>query len=251
MSNKKTSWKIILILSIIVFLIAAIMLIIHVFPKVNDVVLPPSQTSPTSQAPSIELVENPINFEEQYAINDEIVAWISVPKANVNYPILQSYTSNENFYLDHNVEKKKNAKGAIYIQKGNNKDFSDSVTVVYGHNMKNGTMFGSLRRFRNSEFFNENRKMYIYTPGHILTYEIYGAFVYDNRHILNSFNFDLKEDLEDFISQTLNPKSMTKNILENAKVNTNDKIVVLSTCTGIKTERYLVVGVLIDDQPTY
>ena len=118
--------------------------------------------------------------------------------------------------------------------------------------MKNRTMFGSLKDFRFKEnFFEENRKFYVYTPGHILTYEIYSAFVYDDRHILNSFDFSDDEQFADFISQTTNPKTMTKKVREGVSIDTDDKLVVLSTCTGIKTERYLVVGVLVDDQPTY
>lgn len=250
MSEKKTAWKMVLIISIIVFLIAAIMLTVHLFPKVNEPVLP--ETSSTEQTSSIELVENPINFDEQKTINHEIEAWISIPETNVNYPILQSYTTKENYYINHDVEGNSRSAGAIYIQKGNNKDFSDRVTVVYGHNMKNRTMFGSLKDFRFKEnFFEENRKFYVYTPGHILTYEIYSAFVYDDRHILNSFDFSDDEQFADFISQTTNPKTMTKKVRENVSIDTDDKLVVLSTCTGIKTERYLVVGVLIDDQPTY
>lgn len=250
MSKKKTVWKAALIVSVIVFLIAAIMLAVHLYPKVNEPILP--ETSSSEQTSSIELAKNPINFDEQKALNHEIEAWISIPETNVNYPVLQSYTSKENYYIDHDVEGNARTAGAIYIQKGNNKDFSDRVTVIYGHNMKNRTMFGSLKDFRFKEnFFEENRKFYIYTPGHILTYEIYSAFVYDDRHILNSFDFNDDEQFADFISQTVNPKTMTKKVLENVSIDTDDKLVVLSTCTGIKTERYLVVGVLVDDQPTY
>ena len=250
MGKKKTGWRVLLIISIIIFLVAAIMLTVHLFPKVNEPILPGvSSSAPTS---SIPLAENPINFDEQKSKNNEIEAWISVPNTNINYPVLQSYTTNENFYIDHDVDGNSKSAGAIYIQKGNSKDFSDRVTVIYGHNMKNRTMFGSLKDFRFKEnFFEDNSKFYVYTPGHILTYEIYSAFVYDDRHILNSFDFNNDEQFSDFISQTLNPKTMTKKVREGVKVDTDDKLVVLSTCTGIKTERYLVVGVLVDDQPTY
>ena len=90
----------------------------------------------------------------------------------------------------------------------------------------------------------------MYTPGHILTYEIYSAFVYDDRHILNSFDFSSKEEYAEFLSATLSPKSMTRNVREGIEVDTNDRIITLSTCTGVKTQRYLVVGVLVNDQQT-
>ena len=114
MSKKKTAWKIVIIISIIVFLIAAIMLTVHLFTKVNEPVLP--ETSSSEQTPSIELVDNPIDFDEQKAINHEIEAWISIPETNVNYPILQSYTTKENYYINHDVEGNSRSAGAIYIQ---------------------------------------------------------------------------------------------------------------------------------------
>ena len=121
---------------------------------------------------------------------------------------------------------------------------------MYGHNMKNGSMFAALHKYKDKEFFDENQYIYVYTPGHILTYQIYSAFVYDNRHILNSFNFLDDEEYQAFLDQTLNPKSMTKQVREGVEVTTDDRIITLSTCTSNNSERYLVLGVLIDDQRT-
>ena len=247
MNKRKVVMALVIALCVIVFTVSAVLLVIHFFPVKNDIIVPPSVDTSSEE---VILPENPINFAEQQAINEEICAWISVPGANVNYPILQSNVTEENYYLNHDVNKKSSAKGAIYIQRNNTWNFSDPNTVVYGHNMRNGTMFGSLKKFRKADFFNENRYIYVYTPGHILTYEIYSAFVYDDRHILNSFDFSSKEEYAEFLSATLSPKSMTRNVREGIEVDTNDRIITLSTCTGVKTQRYLVVGVLVNDQQT-
>ncbi|MCQ4882189.1 class B sortase, partial [Alistipes onderdonkii] len=77
--------------------------------------------------------------------------------------------------------------GAIYTEMANNTDFSDPVTVLYGHNLQNGTMFSTLHYFENEDFFNEQDPLYIYTPGHALTYRVVSAYLYDDRHILNSY----------------------------------------------------------------
>ena len=247
MNKKRFVTALVIALCVIIFTVSAVLLVIHFFPVKNDIIVPPSADTSSE---SVILPENPINFAEQQAINEEICAWISVPGTNVNYPILQSNITEENYYLNHDVNKKSSAKGAIYIQRNNTWNFSDPNTVVYGHNMKNGSMFGSLKKFRKADFFDANRYIYVYTPGHILTYEIYSAFVYDDRHILNSFDFSSEEEYAEFLSATLSPKSMTRNVREGIEVDTNDRIITLSTCVGVKSQRYLVVGVLINDQQT-
>lgn len=247
MEKKKIKWAVVLALSAVVFAVALVLLIIHLWPERPENTDIPSSL-PTSQAK--ELPDNPINFDELKAQNPDICAWIQIPGVNVNYAILQSSEDAEDFYLNHDTEKKYKTAGSIYIQKINNKDFTDPNTVIYGHNMLNGSMFGTLKKFRNRQFFEENTTIYVYTPGHILTYTIYSAFVYDDRHILNSFNFGTDEGFSAFLEQTLNPTSMVKNVRDGVNITTNDRIISLSTCTANDSERYLVEGVLINDQPT-
>ncbi len=210
------------------------------------------------------LPSNPINFDKIREESPDTVAWISIPGIDdscssypllknlpIDYPIMQSSAeADDNFYLDHDRSGKPNSAGAIYIQKLNHKDFSDQNTLIYGHNMLNGTMFAQLKKFRNKEFFDAHRKIIVYTPGHILEYEIISAFVYDNRHILNSFNFNIENECQEFFNECINPNSLTKQVLEDATLTTNDKIITLSTCTSNDSERYLVVGKLVSDTKT-
>ena len=109
---------------------------------------------------------------------------------------------------------------------------------------------GSGKQFCKKEFFDQHRKIFIYTPGHILEYEIISAFVYDDRHILNSFNFNIESERQKFFDECVNPSSLTKQVLEGATLDTNDKIITLSTCVGNDAQRYLVVGKLISDTKT-
>ncbi len=207
--------------------------------------------STTSTASTV-LPANPIDFDAIQAQNPDVCAWIQVPGIEViDYPILQSSSeADDNFYLDHDINGTAKRAGSIYIQKLNNKDFTDPATLIYGHNMLNGTMFGQLKKFRNKDFFNENREIYVYMPGHILKYEIISAFVYDDRHILNSFNFDIEEERLEFFNACTNPTSFTKQVLDGATLEADDEIIVLSTCTANDSERYLVVGKFISDTVT-
>ncbi len=205
-----------------------------------------------SSVSSTALPANPINFEEVQATNPDVCAWIQIPGIDIiDYPILQSsLEADDNYYLDHDLNGNEKRSGSIYIQKLNHNDFSDSNTLIYGHNMLNGTMFGQLKKFKSKEFFNTNRQIFIYTPGHILEYEIISAFVYDDRHILNSFNFDIENECQEFFDECLNPTSFTKQVLEGATLTTDDKIITLSTCTSNDSERYLVIGKLVSDTET-
>ncbi len=254
MAEKKNSllWRIVLGVCIALFAASLVMLGIYLFPTLRPVVdpmsAPPVSTDISEPAP---LPDNPIDFAAKQADNPHIVAWIRIPGTVIDYPVLQSGNDvKENFYLDHNENRQPRRAGAIYIQQMNTPDFSDPNTVLYGHYMANGTMFADLHQFRKENFFAENEYMYIYTPGHILTYRIFSAFVYDNRHILNSFNFDDPADYGAFLEQSLNPASMARQVREGVSVTTADRIITLSTCTMRDSERYLVEGVLIHDQPT-
>ncbi len=197
------------------------------------------------------LVDNPIDFDSLQAQNPDVCGWITVPNTNVDYPILQSNPQDDNnFYLTHNLERKYSVSGSIYIQRNNSNRFTDRNTVIYGHNMKNKTMFRTLHNFRDPKFFEENEYFTIYTPGHIKTYQIFAAYRYDNRHILNSFDFTDKAVYEEYLKFATNPVSLIKNVREGVKVTADDLIVTLSTCISDKRYRYLVQGVLIKDELT-
>ncbi len=195
------------------------------------------------------LRDNPIDFVSLKEQNEDIYAWIEVPNTNINYPVVQSRVD-DNFYLNKGIDKKYLFAGMIYSQSMNSLDFYDPVTVLYGHNMNNGTMFQNLHKFQNKEFFNENDHFFVYTKNHILTYKIVSAFKYDNRHIMNSFDFNIISDLADFQNTVTNPDSLLKNVREDTEIDYNSKILVLSTCIGDKRSRYLVCGVMIDDEKT-
>lgn len=213
----------------------------------------PTTSTPTNSStePEEVLPLNPINFEAVQETNPDVCAWIKIDGTVIDYPILQSDPeANDNYYLDHDINRQEKRAGSIYIQKLNSKLFTDPNTLIYGHNMLNGTMFGQLKKYRDKAFFDQNRYIEVYTPGHILKYEIISAFVYDDRHILNSFKFKVEAERQEFFDTCVNPPSVKKQVLEGASLELDDKIITLSTCTSNDSERYLVVGKLISDTLT-
>ncbi|HCD81500.1 MAG TPA: SrtB family sortase [Ruminococcaceae bacterium] len=205
-----------------------------------------SSSSGTASSKTVNYVEPPVNFVELKKINKEIYAWINIPGTVIDYPILRSAADNA-YYLNHTAEGKSSAYGAIYTEDYNDTDFADFNTVIYGHNMKNGTMFGSLRKFRNKEFFNSNREINIYMPGRIMKYRIFAAHTTDDRHILLSYDFKNRDVCSQYLESIFSSKGMTSYFDNDIPVTADDRIITLSTCTGKDDERYLIQGVLTYD----
>lgn len=190
---------------------------------------------------------SPVDLPALTEINSDVYAWIRIPGTYVDYPIAQS-TVEDNYYLHRSIYKRYLFAGMIYSQSVNKTDFSDPVTVIYGHNMRNKTMFGSLHSFEDKDFFEQHDAFYIYTKDRVLTYKIVSAYKYDNRHIMNAFDFTDSETLENYQNYVLNPTSTLRNVREGVSLTEDSKLVVLSTCMGNdKKSRFLVNGVLVSD----
>ena len=251
MINKKKTLLIILI--ILLFLVCAGGVVYLVWIYYNNYMAQNTYegiaNSYVEEAPAVETLEkNPIDFDSLKAINEDVYAWIKVPNTKIDYPIVQSETTD--YYLRRSIYKKYLLAGCIYTNNVNSKDFSDPNTVLYGHNLLNGTMFASLHNFRDPNFFANNEYIYILMPERTLIYRIFAAYEYDDRHIMNSFDFNDEEVFAEYLKYATNPvNSMTYNIRE-TEVTTDDTILTLSTCMdNIETSRYLVQGVLISDEP--
>ena len=213
--TKKTIWIIVLIICLSAFVASAVYFLNLYFERrkienLRDDVAVSSTEQPTEEKEE-KTVEVPVDFDKLKKANPDIYAWISIPEVKVDYPILQSESDN-GYYLNHTVNGQKSAYGSIYTEDYNNKDFSDFNTLVYGHNMKNGTMFGSLKKFRDAEFFKKNRFITVYTPGRILKYEIFAAYTWDNKHILLTRNFETGYNRKSYIEEIFAVRDMKSQI---------------------------------------
>lgn len=209
--------------------------------EVKAVEPPPAEPEEASK-PSVEI---PIDFESLQKRNPDVYAWITVPGTQIDYPILQRENDNT-YYLTHTIDHEEKTEGAIFTENYNSIDFEDPNTVIYGHDMKNGTMFRSLLEYQDREFFEENKEIIIYTPDAIRYYEIFAAYPYDNRHILRSFNLNDKNIFKIYLESIFSVRNMNSCIDTSMEVDTDDKIVTLSTCYGSRRDqRYLVQAVLV------
>lgn len=184
--------------------------------------------------------ECPIDFPSLWEINEDVYAWITIPGTIINYPILQ-HKADDSYYLNYNIDGTEGFPGCIYTEKATAKDFSDNNTVIYGHNLRDGQMFTSLHKFRDPAFFNENEIIYVYTPEKEFTYRIFAAYIYDNRHLLNSFDFSDQKVYEEYLAEIQNMSSEEVNLRKDIQITGADKIITLITCTFHEPEKRVYV----------
>ena len=199
------------------------------------------------EEPEAEPVDIPIDYAGLQEMNPEIYAWIRIPGTAVDYPIVQR-PEDDAYYLDHTIEGAEGLPGSIYTESLNKKDFTDKNTVIYGHNMKDNTMFGSLKDYKDSAYMDEHSEVYIYTPEHIFTYKIFAAVTYDSRHIMVAFDFAQDEQYQAYLDSLSQVRNMASYINTDIPVTTADRIITMSTCNGNNDQRFLVEAVLIDEK---
>lgn len=190
-------------------------------------------------------VNIPIDFKTLQQQNPDVYAWIQIPNTAVDYPILQSAIDNA-YYLNHTIDGEEKKEGAIFTENFNTKTFEDPNTVIYGHDMKNGSMFQSIHQYMDRSFFDANRDIIIYMPDRILHYKIFAAYLTDNKHLMMSYNFWDEETYRQYLDSIFSMRDMNAFIDTSMEVTSEDKIITLSTCyAGISTQRYLVQAVLV------
>ena len=208
--------------------------------KEETIPIPHQQEEKQEKSP----VEIPIDFETLQSQNPDIYAWIQIPGTAVDYPVVQSPDDNS-YYLNHTVSREQKAEGAIFTENYNTRTFRDPNTVIYGHDMKNGSMFQSIHNYMDRSFFDTNREITVYLPDKILHYKIFAAYLYDNRHLLLSYDFWDKEQYEEYLHEIFSMRKMNAFVDTEMEVTTEDNILTLSTCyAGISSQRYLVQAVL-------
>lgn len=177
--------------------------------------------------------------------NSDIFAWITVPGTVIDYPVVQ-HPTDDSYYLQHGPEGLKSSHGCPYIETCDSTSLQDYITVVYGHNMNDGSMFAGLHKYEDAKFLSVHREFTITTAEHVMTYRIFAAVMYSDAYIPYYYNDLVKDDRTAFLS-SLNKDSVAKKsiILDDENVSADDHIMVLSTCDKIlRNNRFLVVAVL-------
>ena len=184
-----------------------------------------------------------VDFDKLKSVNEDVVGWIYVDALpDISYPIVKG--KDNQTYLHQTYEKNYNFAGTIFVDYENSGDFSDCNTLVYGHNMKNGSMFGHLKKFREDDkLYKQDKYFWILTPERNYRYEIISAYTTG----VNSDTYTLfKGPGEEFEKYLETIKGYSEIKTDDTDLTIKDRIVTLSTCTGNESTRFVVQGKRVD-----
>ncbi|MCR4587607.1 MAG: class B sortase [Lachnospiraceae bacterium] len=216
-------------------------------PEAEDETEESVEADPVKMDP-LEWPSYAVDLDTLQNLNSDIIGWICMPGTNVNYPIVRA--EDNNYYLRRTIRGTYNKSGSIFMDCANKPEFTDLNTIIYGHNMKNGSMFGSFKKFYQEEGFPEEHPyFYIYTPDKKWNkYMIFSC--YHTQSDSSSYDYVTEDMYVDYVEKAL------KNSLFDfgVEVDTENKktVVTLSTCSGKSggTQRFLIHGVWVDEKIT-
>ena len=179
-----------------------------------------------------------INFEVLQQINPDGEAWLYCPGTMIDYPVIRA--TDYDYYLHHLPDGTPNSNGSLFIDYNNAPDFSDELTVIYGHNMKYGGMFGSLTEYKKQQYYVEHPYMYLYTPkGNYRVDLLYGCVIGAGEWRERAFMYEV--NLQSLLAYAKKHTTFKSG----SEYGQGDRIVALSTCTyEFNDARYVVIGAL-------
>lgn len=178
-----------------------------------------------------------IDFAKLQSENPDCIGWIRFENIDISYPIMHG-TDND-YYLHHTFDGQELKAGSIFMDCENSADFSDMNTIIYGHNMKNDTMFGRLHDFEKKENWENNPSFLIYTPDGTYRYDIFSCYTVKN--LTYTIFYDESDEYTQYVQKLKGNSAYDTGV----EVSGTDKIVTLSTCTAAGDNyRYIVNGVL-------
>lgn len=177
-----------------------------------------------------------IDFSYLKGMNEDIVGWLLFDRSGIGYPVLQGRDNDE--YLHMLPDKTKNDAGSIFMDALCGQDFEDMHTILYGHNRKDGTMFGMLKKYgAQPDYYGENRFFTIYTPAGCFRYEVFAWYEAGADDAVYQVGFASDQEYGNFVAQMQKRGGRNKDIT----VGREDKVVTLSTCS-VMDRRFVVHG---------
>jgi len=185
-----------------------------------------------------------VDITELKEKNSDTVGWINVNNTNINYPFVQ--TKDNSYYLNHSFDKKYNEAGWVFLDYRNNNDLNNKNTILYAHSRLDKTMFGSLSKVLKSSWYNnkDNHIIRLSTDTENTLWQIFSVYKIPEESYYITTNFNNNEEYNKFLN-TIKQRSIHN---FNTNLDTNDKILTLSTCYS-DTERTVVHAKLIKRSP--
>lgn len=179
-----------------------------------------------------------VNFTELKNINSECIAWISIENTKINYPVVQD--SDNSYYLKHLIDGTENRAGSIFLDYRTN--ISNQHCIIYGHNMKNGTMFADLTKFKKQSYYDEHKEGLLITPEQTYVIRFFAGYVANVEDSAWKIDFVSDEAFAVWLNNIKDKSSISSNITPTV----TDRIITLSTCSyEFKNARYVLHGILV------
>ncbi len=173
-------------------------------------------------------------YNAMAAQNEDYVGWITIEDTKIDYPIVQF--SDNSYYLNHTFEGQENSSGTLFIDCGITEGMEGKNVIVYGHNMKNGSMFAGLKNYREDEFYESHKTFQVYTETGFYTYEIFAVCVVDPDSDAYTIGFADDADFLGYVERMQEQSIMTTGVT----VEADDQIITLSTCVNNNQDRLIV-----------
>lgn len=167
-------------------------------------------------------------------VNEDVLGWIQIPGSKIDYPILQG--EDNEYYLKHTWKGHRNLVGSVFLECKNSPDFTDWNTIIYAHNMSDGSMFAGLHRFKQQKYWETHPYVYIVTDAGVLRYEIFSSYNAKVGSKTYGLSFRQMETREEFIAMALEKSQIDTGIVPEL----TDQIITLSTCSGGEETRRVV-----------
>ena len=183
--------------------------------------------------------ERKINFNRLEKINPDVIGWIYVPGTKIDYPVVQGEDNEE--YLHKTFDGKENSSGAIFMDKDGKSDFLADNNLIYGHHMKNGSMFSGLTEYKKQEFYDSHSAALLLTPDKNYEIEIFAGYVASVQDKAWELAFPSDPDFTEWLDKTKERSCFTSGITPAV----TDRILTLSTCSyEFNNARFVLLGVL-------
>ena len=177
---------------------------------------------------------NSANEEELKSINSDYKMWIQIENTNINYPVVQG--SDNDYYLKHNFRKESNISGTVFVESANDID-NDKNIILYGHNMRNGTMFNNITNYKEESFFNEDNKINIIMNNTLYEYEVFSVYVKNVSEVNLAIGFANEDEFINYAYNQADESIYKKDVDFSAE----DNLITLVTCSYEFTDARTIV----------
>lgn len=191
----------------------------------------------TEPEPTATPIRSEMDFETLWQTCPDVVGWLRLEDSAIDYPVVLG--EDNDFYLHHLADGTPNRAGCIMMDESNNGDFQDDVTILHGHHMRTGAMFGKLADYKKEAYYQTHKTIRLYTPAGDCDVEVFAAYTVNGYTFGYPTSFQDESEFDAFLRRALSSTPYETDV----EVNYGDPILMLSTCAySYEGARFVVLG---------